>query len=352
MRFQSLQVLRAVAALGIVLFHLQPYEVKYLPGTSLLGAFARQADVGVDLFFVLSGFIMTTLMAGKHTGLHAAREFLLKRAWRILPSYWILTLAIVGLAVVAPSALSIKPSAQEIAASLLLAPQDKLPVLPVGWTLVHEAYFYVVSAAAIAFVPERFLTCWLAIWAAVVAIVSPLLPESAGPSARLAFSPLTLEFIGGAVAATYWRALPERAAPLLASSGAALLIAGMVLVAGGHIAPLQQWPSVAIHGGGSILLIAGAARMESAGMLRIPSFMVKLGDSSYSLYLTHLFVMSAAGKMFLKLGGGSTPLHHMAFIAIMLAAAYTGSLMFHKAIEQPIHRFGRRNHRAVGFQRG
>jgi len=79
-RFLSLQVLRGVAALAVVVFHLRGVEIKYLPGEAILDGIGRYADAGVDLFFVLSGFVMTTLTAGREGGIAAAGTFLARRA--------------------------------------------------------------------------------------------------------------------------------------------------------------------------------------------------------------------------------------------------------------------------------
>jgi peptidoglycan/LPS O-acetylase OafA/YrhL len=344
LRFQSLQALRAIAALGVVLFHLQPYEAKYLSGESLLGAFSRQADSGVDLFFALSGFLMATLATGRYSGPRAALQFLSKRAWRILPPYWLLTIVIATLVFAAPSLLNIQPTSQQVVASLLLLPQEQLPILPVGWTLVHEAYFYLVFAAAIAFVPERFVPTYLIAWAVGVAGAGALLPPDAGAAARLASSPLTLEFIGGALLGIYWRAIPASAAAIVALIGAAAILAGMGSVAWGHVAPLHHWQRVAVYGGGAALLIAGLVRMEHAGSVRVPTWLSALGDSSFALYLTHLFVMSAAARVWSLVGVGSTLIQHAAFIAFQVAACYAISWVFYATVEKtllrlaPIHR--------------
>ncbi|WP_269792393.1 acyltransferase [Stenotrophomonas sp. Iso1] len=353
MRFQSLQALRAIAALGVVLFHLQPYEAKYLSGHSLLGAFARQADSGVDLFFALSGFLMTTLATERYVGPRAALQFLSKRAWRILPTYWLLTIGIAALAFAAPSLIGIQPTGQEIAASLLLLPQAQLPILPVGWTLVHEAYFYLVFAAAIAVVPERFVTAYLIAWAMGVASIGPLLPTDAGSAARLACSPLTLEFIGGALLGIYWRAIPVNVAPFLALIGAAAIVGGMGFVAWGHVAPLHQWQRVAVYGGGAILLIAGMVRMEHAGSIRVPTWLSALGDSSFALYLTHLFVMSAVARIWTLAGVGYTLIQHAAFVIAMVVACYVISRVFYVVVERPLLRLSTSPRReAPKLQRG
>lgn len=98
----GIQALRAVAVVFVLFSHLFRVEGKYaaetiLPNATLIGV------SGVDIFFVISGFIMVYVTDGKRDGLLRAIEFLYRRAVRIYPIYWVYTSLVLVLYIVAPS---------------------------------------------------------------------------------------------------------------------------------------------------------------------------------------------------------------------------------------------------------
>ena len=123
----NLQAVRAVAAIGVVVFHFG-----LMPATSLpfgVGAF------GVDLFFVLSGFIIA------HSSARSARHFLPRRLIRVIPAFWIATLLA---ALFTLQGLSPAEAFDWLIQSLfyLPHPQGRPPLIFVAWTLVYELAFY------------------------------------------------------------------------------------------------------------------------------------------------------------------------------------------------------------------
>ena len=135
---QSIQILRAAAALAVVLFHLTfPLDVSF--GVLPADAFTVGAN-GVDVFFVLSGFIMALTTAREDQ--RSPVQFVWKRVIRILPLYWVLTLAVFGIGMVAPHLLNSGAATwEELAKSLAFIPYERAvdgrmaPVLFLGWTL-------------------------------------------------------------------------------------------------------------------------------------------------------------------------------------------------------------------------
>ena len=99
---------------------------------------------GVDLFFVISGFVMVTITGNQFQRAGFVREFLFHRITRIYPLYWLFTLLALAVLLARPDMLKRSFEAQELVRSVLLLPQDGLPLLMVGWTLIHEMYFYIV----------------------------------------------------------------------------------------------------------------------------------------------------------------------------------------------------------------
>ena len=137
-QLRTIQMARGVAANLVVFSHLFFVESKYT-AAGVLPAFTLYGIAGVDLFFVLSGFIMVAV-AGRDIG---PIEFLWRRATRVYPTYWLISLAVLAVAIVAPAIVN---SSIQVPISLwrsfLLIPDRTLPLLAVGWTLVHEMYFY------------------------------------------------------------------------------------------------------------------------------------------------------------------------------------------------------------------
>ena len=216
MKLQSIQALRGLAALLVVFFHIRSLELKGIAENGLteqswIGGVFTNGYVGVDLFFVISGFIMVFVTQEAGTGARQAADFLFARATRILPVWWAFAgfmaayIAIVhgllpggeGWATVSRG----QPLVPYMAKSFLLQPQAAFPVLGVGWTLVHEMYFYIVFTVLMC-LPRRLLPHFLALWA--ILLVAGTFLGFAAPYANtyrdLVFYPMTMEFILGAFA--------------------------------------------------------------------------------------------------------------------------------------------------------
>lgn len=349
-RFSSIQALRAVAALLVLLFHLRIVEQKYGAGETVLPGWVAFADGGVDLFFVVSGFVMVTVAGGRYRSPSNAVGFLQRRAWRILPPYWVYTTLVVALMSFAPGMVNTSYEGQSVLASYLLWPQATLPLLTVGWTLVHEGYFYVVMALAIAFVPERQLPWYLSIWAAIVAL-EPRLLEISTPGRALLLSSMTWEFIAGAFVGLYWRRIPASCGLPILTAGAMGFLAGMALLDWTNAAPGGGIYRVPIFGGTSVLMVTGFVVWESSCRPRIPQWLSVIGDSSYSLYLSHVFVISAFGRLWHASSFNEATWQHATFIATATAACIAAGLASYRWLERPLLSFGERFTRARSMVR-
>jgi peptidoglycan/LPS O-acetylase OafA/YrhL len=341
-RLASLQALRGIAALAVVVFHLRGVELKYLDGPSVLDAIGRYADAGVDLFFVLSGFVMTTICAGRYTRPGEGVRFLVKRAWRVLPLYWFFTTIVVVLIAAVPSMVNTSYADQSALASYLLIPHGQLPLLTVGWTLVHEAYFYLVFAALLGVVPERFVPGVLLAWAGLIGAAGWMPSGEATPAHYLVTNPLTCEFIGGALLGLYWRRIPAQMAVPLMASGAVLAIVAAALLPTDGPASMSVWTRVALFGTAAVLLVGGAVTREAVDRLHVPALLLRMGDYSYSLYLTHVFVISAMGRIWATLAPAPGWVGHVAFVVITTAACCVVGRLVHVWLERPLLRLPHR----------
>ena len=325
----------------MVFFHLRIVETRYGDGGSLLPSWLGFADGGVDLFFVISGFIMATLAARSRRGLIDAGHFLRRRLWRVVPLYWLYTTLVVVVMVIAPGMVNSSYAEQDILASYLLWPQATLPVLTVGWTLIHELYFYLVMALAIALVPHRYRPMVLLGWAATIVGAQVWMPTPLSPLFSVVFNAMTLEFIGGAVLGLYWRRLPVRAAMACLPLGVVAFGLGMwgldrfqdgLPSVDGHD-PLVR---TMVFGTASMLIVLGAVALETTCRWTPPRWLLAIGDSSYSLYLSHVFVVSAAGRFWSMSTLNHSALAHATFVLITVAACVVVGLLSYRLLEQPL----------------
>ena len=234
-------------------------------------------------------------------------------AIRIYPTYWLVSLAVLAVAIAAPAVVN---SSIQVPISLwrsfLLFPDRTLPLLAVGWTLVHEMYFYLVFAIFLALRIPIF--AGLVGWGVILLVITATLPDqvAVSPVLRLATSPLMAEFIMGAIVGILWRkrwVLGAIAAGTVAFVGLALSIVYIAptlsLAASPH---LDGW-RVLIFGIPSALLIYAITGVEKLRSVppRATTLLVALGDWSYSTYLTHVLVIAAIGRMlFLLLQEGDS----------------------------------------------
>ncbi|KAF1719036.1 acyltransferase family protein [Pseudoxanthomonas wuyuanensis] len=339
--FASLQVLRAVAALLVVLFHLRIVEAKLGAEALVLPSALRFADGGVDLFFVISGFVMAIITSGQFRSPFNAARFLGRRLWRVVPLYWFYTTAVLALMALLPAAVNTSYADQSVWASYLLWPQPQLPLLTVGWTLIHEVYFYLVIAAAVAVLGERSFLWFLLAWGLLVAGAQPSWESIHAPWAQVALNPMTLEFIAGALVGRYWRSIPWFLTRLSLPLGIIGLIGAMMLLdrlAG----PTGSLPSpypilrTLLFGPASVLLVLGMVAWERDHPHAMPRFLVLLGDSSYSLYLSHVFALSAIGRLWQMLGPTYSPWHHALFAGTAVAASIAIGLVSYFMLERPL----------------
>lgn len=139
----NIQILRAFAAMSVVLYHVIGTSASYLQPVSTLSILQGWGQSGVDLFFVISGFV---IYQGQCKAPKNARSFARNRLLRLVPIYWILTLTVVLLHTILPNlSRSGKPSFEHTIWSLLFMSNlmlDTMPALYVGWSLEYEMAFY------------------------------------------------------------------------------------------------------------------------------------------------------------------------------------------------------------------
>ncbi|MGC1784369.1 MAG: acyltransferase [Acidobacteriaceae bacterium] len=304
-KLASVQGLRAAAALLVVWTHsIDAAEAYSSTRQASFFHLAGFGACGLDIFFVISGFIVSLVAArAVEKGEQSAGQFLSRRFTRIYPLYWILTLVVIleaelGRHPVAWHSVSWLPTA-------LLLPSLTYPVaspiLSLGWSLVFEMYFYFVLAASMALMPRHLVRNTIVFLAGMVALGA--LVGFRRPLLILWSNPILLEFLFGCAAGLMYSrqfGTGARAASRLniSATGRWLTALGAgammtTLFTGYGTANFQgmvlngesSWLRVGVWGVPSGLLVLGAV-LWSPAMQSLPGkLLVFLGDASYSIYL-------------------------------------------------------------------
>ena len=339
--YRNIQALRGIAIILVVLLHLANAELLYGDRRTALSAFAVFGAAGVDLFFVISGFVMATIVRGTFQKPGSLPLFLYSRAARIYPPYWVFSVTLLAAHQLLP-ALGDPQRWREldVTRSLLLLPQFNLPILVVGWTLVLELYYYLVVALSL-LLPERFFVALLLVWAGTVTAANAVLPQTTivlGPAAFVAIYPQAIEFIVGCLLARLVEVGLRRWGTLCFSLGATLLPALYAGYAAGRPGYVPSaWDRCALFGVPSALMVYGACSMELSGATRLPRFLMSVGDRSYTMYLTHVPVILAVSVLCNRLadGGIADPRIAGALRAVAVGGA---AALGYVAVERPLHR--------------
>jgi len=345
-KLKNIQALRGIAVLFVVMFHLFIVEKRYSGLNSILPESIQFGTFGVDLFFAISGFVMVTVTRGKFKKTREAFIFLYNRMTRIYPLYWIYSILALIVFLIQPSWVNSSQGNQvNLLASFLLLPSDKLPLVQVGWTLIHEVYFYIVYFLIFLLLPEHLLYYALGGWGLCVVIFSLLIPAG-NPYFDLIFSPLTVEFLGGCgLAILYYK---EKAG---STQGWVLaLIAGIALLmslrghetyraATGWVAPLGWW-RILIYGIPALTITYCLIHAEQTGFVIHP-FFSRLGDASYSIYLSHLFTINVAGRIW-ALFATDQWMNHLTFLSLTFFLVLAVGFASHDLVETNLLKLSRK----------
>jgi exopolysaccharide production protein ExoZ len=337
MKSDNIQGLRAFAAYAVVVHHVIHALYPYLavdhahPGPAM-------AATGVDIFFVVSGFVMALSVSAKPVG---PLVFLTHRIARIVPMYWLVTMLAIFLAV-GPKLLAgdIGTDLRHLLTSLFFLPDfdanqvQRNPIVFPGWTLNYEMMFYTAFAAWLLVRNATIrlagiIASILAVWLLQVFFPSPLL-KYLGNDIILAFAfgvflwPLSRRY---------------RFPPLIAF---AVIPCALVMLASIDMPFLHGLPhSRVIVSLGAALLVFSALSLDKAGITIGRGWLARQGDASYSLYLIHVFVIAglAQASLGMHLTRSSAGLVVTA-VAMFACCGVVGTLL-HRYVENPINRIFR-----------
>lgn len=282
---------------------------------------------GVDLFFIISGFIIANVLARLPATPNALIDFIAKRLIRIVPIYWLFTLMMVAVMLVMNVNVSSSLFLPHLLASLAFVPwfqpmtENIRPVLGQGWTLNYEMLFYLVAAVAIFFSRDRRLHVISAVIFALF-LTSSLFDEAGVWQRFLSYSVL-LEFLIGIWISHYYAYLSCFSSPARIVMG----VSGLILLASSKSMP--ELPRIISEGMPSALIFVAMLRPNAGTSSSLSRVMERIGDASYSLYLSHSFVING---MWL-IGKGVFRDHAILFIVSTMVACVIFAVGFYLLVE-------------------
>lgn len=316
MRLHALQYLRAVAALAVVYSHsvvqVENYE-QYL---------AHAGSFGVDIFFVISGFIMIYIARPDDT----PTAFFANRIRRVVPLYWFFTFLMAAILFAMPSAFKATVFQWD---SFLLSlgfiphwsvayPGYVWPIVAPGWSLIFEMYFYLVFAISL-LLAARYRVLFISLIISAVFVIGTQLHDGESAAAQFFAESMVFEFLFGMFLAVAWKRgfrLPSSTAWFLLIFASCLLFLNLPV------------PRIIEFGVPSLLIVMACL------FIRVKQYdwAVLLGDASYALYLSHIFTLGVLRKVLAPLLGEG-PMAASLFVAISLVVCVVVSVYIHKYVD-------------------
>jgi exopolysaccharide production protein ExoZ len=318
-RINTLQYGRALAALAVVLLH-STQQVAYAihKPPAFVEAIASKGNLGVDFFFVLSGFIIMHAHANDPRGGVAALSYAKKRLKRIYIPYLPVSLAMMFVYATLPE-FSTKQIDWGVWTSVTLLPDNRSPALAVAWTLRHEMLFY--ALFLLSYFTPRFAGL-LAAWVLAIFAAMAMAWKADAPALRILLAPINLEFVAGMIAACAYAKLSTRWWPALLGIGVAGI--AIAFAALGHDAG-RLWIGLSMAP-----IVLATALLEKQKELPPVAWALLLGNASYAIYLVHYPISSVVVRL-------SRHAHISWQLSLMLCigGAVAIGIAYHLLIEKP-----------------
>ena len=354
-KLEWVQALRGAAAFMVVIVHSRSVLMDTVVGKGIADRVLLPLAMGVDLFFIISGFLMVLTTRDFDGTKVYIWKFLAKRFARIWPVF----------AVVVPVALVVEHGFGGFLESSVLLPYlEGLAFIPhnprassiyfqmavgVTWTLCFEWYFYLVFAASMFFGQRRYVV--MAVWFALTLLAIPLvrggynLNVASQPLvawsryANLAINPIVWDFIVGMIAGwLYGSRVRIRPAGMVYAIGSLFLL--LLLMVWKHVGMVNFFGP---HGWGAPLtiLFVSVVLLAKVDAIKVPKWSVWMGNISYSLYLVHVYVFEVIQRI-----ATAIPLNHPAFEIVLfvtrpIVAVICAWAMF-RYVEAPISAWTRK----------
>lgn len=333
-RFDNLQGLRGFAALLVLVEHTaNAISTRFLgttPQDSPLAIFPFAA--GVDIFFVISGFIIAFSSRSLFAKPGAWKSFLLRRLARVVPLYWLMTGVMICALILIGSRAWSDASWSSVAASFIFLPAGNAdgltaPILAIGWTLNYEMAFYALFAVALCF-PQRIALIFIVGMLVLVVALGKLF-EPATLALQFWTNPVVLEFAAGVCLYELHRA-GKLALPGIAQLFLSLAALFCFTMTAGEPGP-WRW---IVWGGPAALLVAaalGTASLQSK-LARVSS---RAGDWSYGIYLTHFPIVMIGAMACQILLPQAIWVWFGLFPIFVLIATLAAAALLNRTVERP-----------------
>ncbi|MDA8949883.1 acyltransferase [Pseudomonadales bacterium] len=312
----NLQILRAFAAINVVIFHIIGTSIDYGFEPNQLSLLEGWGANGVDVFFVLSGFVMLHSQFQKK---RSAWDFFKFRLIRIIPIYWFVTMVVVASYLLIPSSSfnSVMPSIERILQSLFFLSQaisGNSPILSVGWTLEWEMLFYSIFSLSLVFSQWNKSYLFMVLFFILTVIITSEF--------------IILEFLYGMLIAYVFNRykIGPKKGFIIAVIGFVFLLCSINQVDSEHFYRVVYW------GLPSFLIIFG---LVYANQYKSP-FLKYLGDASYSIYLVHIIFISIYYKVVTFI---TIPLNNDFLALLCLVGSILCGVVLYRFFEKPLTLF-------------
>lgn len=280
----NIQMLRALAALLVVLHHLGPHYEHAGGASELLISLAQWGFVGVDIFFVISGFVISYTIFSRQRDVAMAGKYWRHRLSRIYLGYW--PFALLALFVFPLHSPDQMQNVSTLRTLTLTSADLGVLALPVAWSLAYELYFYAIFGALFLLSDTLIRRILLVLFVALLLRVL-FIDMDQNSNGYFWVSAYILEFMYGVLIFLYREQLTSRKLILPA---VILVVLGFVLVGDNFTDHDHRVWYLGISAAALFLL---ALQLEDHKIFTAPRWLVSLGDSSYALYLSHWFVITA-----------------------------------------------------------
>lgn len=330
----SVQALRFIAAALVVCTHATLYlQDRVDPSLQIWSTGA----VGVNIFFVISGFVMVISADSIRRTVQGGVLFMKRRLARIVPIYWIATSAKLAVLLILPAAaLHTKTDLANTIGSFLFFPVldgngEVKPLHGVGWTLMHEMYFYVLFSVGMALRLSPIL------FSSGIILITSLMGvwlDSQAPAASVYMNTINLLFVAGMVLGVcVLRNIRLHFVPAVM-----ITVIGSVVI----LTPnLRELIFVYLRNFdiGSVLIVAGVIFLNRHIHDKIPQLFLSLGESSYSLYIFHPLIGPTLAAVMVKLGVQQVAIGFLVITITAVGLCHLIYLMLEKPINRHLKRF-------------
>jgi exopolysaccharide production protein ExoZ len=335
---QSLQLLRGIAVTLVIMAHAIDASGSF--GNSYIKSFfyiENFGAAGVDIFFVISGVIITVIANNSQL---SPAHFFAKRCIRVLPMYWGASFFcwVISLAGLWPVIKN-----QEILETLTIIPITKTssgPVLYLGWTLSFEFLFYLIFTLALR-INKKHTPIIVFTVLAILVLARYTLPAITDVRLSFVTNPIILELLLGCVCGHIYLSNTKYSKAIAYSAMATgiLLLLFTVFNGFGNISEMGYTLDGSLSmlrvikwGIPAFLLVTGMVLLEKNNALKIPAVLVTVGNISYSAYLVHIFCIMLVTTLWLRAGIASPDF----FIVVAVIFSLCTAFFVYRFIEKPL----------------